>query len=207
MRFWLPLIAVLSFGASAQASPLIVNGDFSTPNQSGGWSIYTPGTSGWTNSTNDGVEIGYSPIYGLPCANGGCQNLEVNANTFDSDYQVITGLTAGASYTLSWLYGGRTEGGPDLLKVYWGSTLLTTNSGSVGVWTPNSFLVVADGTSETLTFTAIATDGYPSYGNEVTNVMLTAVPEPSTWAMMILGFFGIGFMAYRRKSDLAVRLA
>ena len=27
-----------------------------------------------------------------------------------------------------------------------------------------------------------------------------AVPEPSTWAMMILGFCGIGFAAYRRKS-------
>jgi hypothetical protein len=26
-----------------------------------------------------------------------------------------------------------------------------------------------------------------------------AVPEPSTWAMMILGFAGIGFMAYRRR--------
>jgi hypothetical protein len=26
-----------------------------------------------------------------------------------------------------------------------------------------------------------------------------AVPEPSTWAMMILGFAGLGFMAYRRK--------
>jgi hypothetical protein len=26
------------------------------------------------------------------------------------------------------------------------------------------------------------------------------VPEPSTWAMMILGFCGIGFMAYRRKA-------
>jgi hypothetical protein len=28
-----------------------------------------------------------------------------------------------------------------------------------------------------------------------------AVPEPSTWAMMILGFFGVGFMAYRRKNQ------
>ena len=27
-----------------------------------------------------------------------------------------------------------------------------------------------------------------------------SVPEPSTWAMMILGFAGVGFMAYRRKS-------
>jgi hypothetical protein len=34
------------------------------------------------------------------------------------------------------------------------------------------------------------------------------VPEPSTWAMMILGFFSVGFMAYRRKaSKPAFRLA
>jgi PEP-CTERM motif len=32
---------------------------------------------------------------------------------------------------------------------------------------------------------------------------ISAVPEPSTWAMMILGFAGIGFMAYRRKSKPA----
>jgi PEP-CTERM motif len=34
---------------------------------------------------------------------------------------------------------------------------------------------------------------------------VAAVPEPSTWAMMILGFAGIGFMAYRRKSQPAIR--
>jgi PEP-CTERM motif len=28
----------------------------------------------------------------------------------------------------------------------------------------------------------------------------SAVPEPSTWAMMILGFAGVGFMAYRRRT-------
>jgi hypothetical protein len=34
-----------------------------------------------------------------------------------------------------------------------------------------------------------------------------AVPEPSTWAMMMLGFFGVGFLAYRRKNQGRVRLA
>lgn len=34
----------------------------------------------------------------------------------------------------------------------------------------------------------------------------SAVPEPSTWAMMILGFVGVGFMAYRRKGEGAFRL-
>jgi hypothetical protein len=29
--------------------------------------------------------------------------------------------------------------------------------------------------------------------------VLSSVPEPSTWAMMILGFCGLGFMTFRRK--------
>jgi hypothetical protein len=35
----------------------------------------------------------------------------------------------------------------------------------------------------------------------------TGVPEPSTWAMMLLGFAGIGFMAYRRKAKPALMVA
>ena len=34
-----------------------------------------------------------------------------------------------------------------------------------------------------------------------------AVPELSTWAMMILGFAGIGVMAYRRKNKMALNVA
>ena len=33
---------------------------------------------------------------------------------------------------------------------------------------------------------------------------ISPVPEPSTWAMMILGFAGVGFMAYRRRSTAAL---
>jgi hypothetical protein len=36
---------------------------------------------------------------------------------------------------------------------------------------------------------------------------VAAVPEPSTWAMMILGFAGLGFMAYRRKNSPTFRFA
>jgi hypothetical protein len=36
---------------------------------------------------------------------------------------------------------------------------------------------------------------------------VAAVPEPSTWAMIILGFMGLGFMSYRRKSLGGLRLA
>jgi hypothetical protein len=33
---------------------------------------------------------------------------------------------------------------------------------------------------------------------------VAAVPEPSTWAMMILGFVGLGFLAHRRKNNIAL---
>jgi hypothetical protein len=33
---------------------------------------------------------------------------------------------------------------------------------------------------------------------------IAAVPEASTWAMMLLGFMGVGFLAYRRKHQLRI---
>lgn len=60
-----------------------------------------------------------------------------------------------------------------------------------------TFTVVGDNASAyTLSFS-------PGIGNSV-----GAVPEPSTWAMMILGFGGLGFMAYRRRlNGTAFRIA
>jgi hypothetical protein len=38
----------------------------------------------------------------------------------------------------------------------------------------------------------------------MTPIVTAAVPEASTWAMMILGFTGIGFMTYRRRTAAAL---
>jgi hypothetical protein len=43
------------------------------------------------------------------------------------------------------------------------------------------------------------------YGFQVGTV--SAVPEPGTWAMMILGFMAVGFMAYRKKNRPVFGLA
>ena len=45
------------------------------------------------------------------------------------------------------------------------------------------------------------------YGFNVGFVSVAPVPEPSTWAMMILGFCGVGFLAYRKSSRPAFRVA
>jgi hypothetical protein len=43
-----------------------------------------------------------------------------------------------------------------------------------------------------------------NFGMPGNSPAISAVPEPSTWLLMILGFMGFGFMAYRRKQNGAV---
>jgi hypothetical protein len=184
------------------ATNLISDGDFSSPNQGGSWSIYSPGIDGWVNTSNDGIEIGASPIYGLPCANADCQNLEVNANQFDTDQQTVSGLIPGDWYQLSFLYGGRTSGGPDALNVFFGGKYLTTDSGSIGSWSENVFRIQATSSTETLVFSSEPTTGDPSYGNEITNVsLMQTIPEASTWAMLVLGLGCLGFLKRKHHKE------
>ena len=55
-------------------------------------------------------------------------------------------------------------------------------------------------------FTAIAFSDGTVIGTGQSYIS-AAVPEPSTWAMMILGFCGLGFLAYRRKNQIALSAA
>jgi hypothetical protein len=45
-------------------------------------------------------------------------------------------------------------------------------------------------------FNDLTDPGYNAPTGLLVTTSASAVPEPSTWAMMILGFAGIGFMAY-----------
>jgi hypothetical protein len=79
------------------------------------------------------------------------------------------------------------------------STYLSTGSTSSGAAeTPDGGLTWT-GTYQTHPSIAISLD------STALSSAVSAVPEPSTWAMMLLGFAGVGFMGYRRrKSALAV---
>ena len=48
---------------------------------------------------------------------------------------------------------------------------------------------------------------FPTSETATVSILSGGVPEPSTWAMMILGFSGLGFMSYRRKNKKAVEAA
>jgi hypothetical protein len=71
---------------------------------------------------------------------------------------------------------------------------------------PGSFVYENNGTDPSQwTSTAwYSVDGYDAWFKAS---FASAVPEPSTWAMLLLGFAGIGLMAYRRKSKPALMAA
>jgi hypothetical protein len=51
---------------------------------------------------------------------------------------------------------------------------------------------------------AITSASLPGIDNLAFGNGVSAVPEPSTWAMMILGFAGVGYMTYRRRKVAAL---
>jgi hypothetical protein len=68
------------------------------------------------------------------------------------------------------------------------------------------------GTGAALALGVSCAIGFDAAGNtyfaSINEVQTPAVPEPSTWAMMLLGFAGISFMAYRRsRKDQGLALA
>jgi hypothetical protein len=51
--------------------------------------------------------------------------------------------------------------------------------------------------------TAFDPTAYEALAVDNIGATVSDVPEPSTWAMLLLGFVGVGFMAYRRRSKPA----
>jgi hypothetical protein len=72
-------------------------------------------------------------------------------------------------------------------------------------WTPFTYNFVADGGTTTLSFTSSIGGAYGAALDAVS--VSDAVPEPATWALMILGFGAIGGAMRRRTAAARPRLA
>jgi hypothetical protein len=68
--------------------------------------------------------------------------------------------------------------------------------------TPGSLVGFTGGTI-TGGFVGFPLNTFNTYENLSGSITTPAVPEPSTWAMMLLGFVGLGFLAHRRRRELA----
>jgi hypothetical protein len=69
-----------------------------------------------------------------------------------------------------------------------------------GLFTPTFTFIGQTLEAANAGFTVPADQSVNVSGNFPSVQVGAAAPEPSTWAMMILGFVGVDFMAYRQKS-------
>jgi hypothetical protein len=86
----------------------------------------------------------------------------------------------------------------------------TDGSSQFGTFVPVTYNGILNNGLNTLSFEVVnyaQATGNPSALNVEFLSATSSVPEASTWAMMILGFLGVGFVAYRRKNTHSFRFA
>jgi Protein of unknown function (DUF642) len=190
-------VSLIALAGMANASSLIVNGSFESPDRpSGTWGTYSS-IPGWT-STN-GIEIRDNAV---GQASQGTQFVELDTNRNSSMSQSIA-TQLGHQYRLSYDYSPRI-GQPSStngIAVYWNNLLLSTvtaTGGGTNLWMSLTALVVGTG-NDVLRFAAIGTSD--SLGGNLDNVALNAVPLPA--AAWLFGSALLGAGALRRKQQAA----
>ncbi|MEH2496178.1 hypothetical protein V1294_002657 [Bradyrhizobium sp. AZCC 1678] len=208
----------------AKAVEVITNGDF----QSGltGWTSYTTanGTIAATPSLPGAPQPQNASVVSFDVTGSGASNaLSLNAGKINPPYGSAPGEGGGVSQTFT-TSGGMATFSADVAAFTRvnGPTAFGLMSVLLDGVVLDSFDFIGPGTSttlhNTLDFTTNLTAGQHTIQLQATRVfapgggvtsqyfdnvsldVLTPVPEPSTWAMLILGFVGVGFIAYRRRN-------
>lgn len=186
----------------AQATELLTNGSFEAPAIGGGNYTYPSGLlASWTyagsalvGATGSNAWYGGSP----PPGQDGAQFAALQGTSTLS--QAFT--STGGSAKLSWIAAGRPffggYNGDQTYNVLVGSTVVGTFS-TVSGQAFGSYMINLTGLTagaHVLTFAGQIAADETSF---IDQVSITAVPEPATWGMLLVGFAMVGMAARRRK--------
>ncbi len=176
-----------------------------------------PAGFGFNNFTSSGNISSYNMFSTTPTANvaDGVPGTPytvaqlIAAATLSFAIAIDVNTTSAAGETLqSFQVLDVTGGGSTVLAHYTGPTVIggvSNNGNGFADWTLSSVNLTGLPSTDLILFHAVwnnASDG----GESFFLVPTSAIPEPSTWAMMILGFMGIGFLAYRRRGEGTLRI-
>jgi hypothetical protein len=216
----LGLAALGLMTVAAHAGNLVTNGSFEDTTLSGkakflgkvaGWSgganltfLDFPGTA--DNGTYLSV---YGPFAATSPDGGNFVEMDGDPNYSSAIFQTINGLTVGQSYVVTFDQAAGQQTGfngatTEQWKVSLGSESQLSSkysllSHGVGPWETQQLTFKATSVSEVLSFLAVGTPNGEPPISFLDGVTLNAVPEPATWAMMILGLGGLGGLARSRR--------
>jgi len=161
------------------------------------WTAPGPGAVDLIGETTTGTAFDFFP------GNGGYVDLD-GSNGVAGTLQTLASFGAG-TYTLSFDLGGNARGDVDKTTVITlGDFSQSITLSSAAPLAPESFTFKTTGGQ--LSFADLA-GGNQNIGNILDNVSLSAVPEPATWAVMLMGFGGLGVAMRGNRRKLAVATA
>lgn len=200
--------ALAFVSAPASAVELIVNGGFEDPTVSNPCCSTVPPDPlpGWTVTPNVNVVNGTFGSTAGNLAEEGVQYLDLVGQGGTGSISQTFVTVAGQVYTLSFNYSHNLFSGTPSASASFsvdglaGSIFHSTGSTSDLDWLNYSNTFLADDSSATLNFTNLTGGINEGVFLDAVSVQV-AVPEPATWAMMLLGFGAIGgaLRASRRK--------
>ena len=160
----------------------------------GGYTIVNA-IEGWTASDGAGIEL-QNHAAGDPFSESNLVELDSNNNS------AMSRMIGPGTYSLDFYYSARpgqpsTTNGIDVLLGGGSIYSVTGNGGSNTSWLLQH-LTFTTTSNTTLTFAATGTND--SLGGYLDNIrLMSGVPEPTTWSLMIMGIGGIGFQMRRTR--------
>lgn len=192
--------------ASTASAAIVLYSDFEdVPVPFGGY-VIVPTADGWTAGVGTaGIEIQDHAAGDPAPVVGGQQFVELDSNSNSSMYY---DFAAGGLFKVDFLFSPRPGVGPESnpISLYLNGVLMappgTLTGGPLGAtsWSAYATSTFSAAAGDRLSFAAEGTSD--SLGGYLDNIQIsTAVPEAGTWAMMLLGFGGIGAMLRRRRTQ------